>query len=74
MSAPQIAQAKAIMRRNLAQHDDWIVLNQTMQTLAEWAVVDPELKAWLKPQLSRLQTDTRKSVAKRAAKLWKSLY
>ena len=74
MSAPQIAQAKAIMRRNLAQHEDWIVLNQTMQTLAEWAVVDPELKAWLKPQLSRLQTDTRKSVAKRAAKLWKSLY
>ena len=74
MSAPQLVQAKTIMRRNLAQHEDWIVLNQTMQTLAEWAVADPELKAWLKPQLSRLQTDTRKSVTKRAAKLWKSLY
>lgn len=74
MSAEQVIKAKVILRRNLSLQTDWIVLNATMQTLAEWAGSDEELKTWLKPQLERLSTDTRKSVAGRATKLRSQLY
>ncbi|MEL6656113.1 MAG: hypothetical protein AAFY48_05025 [Bacteroidota bacterium] len=73
MTADQKVSAKEIMCRNLEQHDDWIVLNQSMQTLAEWSTKDEALKQWLLPQLERLRTDPRKSVNKRATKLLKSL-
>ncbi|MBC8100855.1 MAG: hypothetical protein H7Y11_15555 [Armatimonadetes bacterium] len=53
--------------------NDWIVLNYTMQTLGVWAQADADLKAWLLPQLERISGDTRKSVAKTAVKLQKSL-
>lgn len=68
MSAAQEAAALGIMKRNLAQHEDWIVLNNTMQTLSSWAVDEPELKAFLLPHLERLQSDGRKSVMARASK------
>ena len=69
MSESQRVQAEAILKRNLAEHKDWIVLNTTMQTLAEWAKDDEMLKSWLLSHLERLSSDTRKSVAKRAKKL-----
>lgn len=68
LSDTQRAAALEIMKRNLAHHQDWIVLNHTTETLAKWAEEDPALKAWLLPQLKRLCSDPRKSVAKRAEK------
>ena len=69
MQAPQLRAAQQLMQNNLANHQDWIVLNQTMDTLTQWAKKDEVLKAWLKPHLERLKTDTRKSVAGRAQKM-----
>ncbi|MEM8824300.1 MAG: hypothetical protein AAGF30_11865 [Pseudomonadota bacterium] len=68
MTAKQRAGALAIMKRNLTRYDDWIVLNQTMGTLAAWAASDRDLAEWLKPQLTRLSQDKRKSVANTARK------
>ncbi|WP_394751070.1 hypothetical protein [Spongiimicrobium salis] len=69
MSETQIVQAKKIMKNNLAHHSDWIVLNQTMDTLTRWAKNDAELKAWLLPHLERLTADERKSVSSKARKM-----
>ena len=69
MTSQQKAAAQAIMQRNLAGHDDWIVLNNTMEALFAWSADDPELREWLKPHLERLSKDERKSVACRAKKL-----
>ena len=68
MTERQRASALEIMKCNLAGHDDWIVLNATIETLAIWAADDRDLKAWLGPHLVRLSSDSRKSVASRAAK------
>lgn len=73
MSSKQKSAAVKILKNNLATHNDWIVLNMTMQTLAEWAQDDPDLKAWLLPHLQRLSQDHRKSVAKKAIRLQKTL-
>lgn len=73
MSPEQIREAKKILRKNLESCNDWIVLNNTMNTLSIWAKDDPELKEWLFPQLNRLSSDKRKSVAGRAQKLTASL-
>ena len=69
MSRKQKAGAIKVMKRNLANHDDWIVLINTMQTLFDWAKNDSNLKKWLVPHLERLSADKRKSVAGRAKKL-----
>ena len=65
----QRAGALAIMKRNLENHGDWIVLNTTMETLTGWAGDDPALAGWLRPHLERHAKDNRKAVAKRAAKM-----
>lgn len=72
MSVRQKASATQIMKRNLAENDDWIVLNNTMEALFKWSRDDEELALWLRPHLERLTTDPRKSVAKRAEKLLKA--
>ena len=69
MTPQQRAAAQAIMQRNLAEHDDWIVLNNTMEALFVWSAGDAGLRGWLKPHLERLSKDNRKSVASRAKKL-----
>lgn len=66
MSPDQLTKARVVLQRNLENHQDWIVLNMTMQTLGEWAKTDPELHTWLKPHLARLAQDPRRSVAKKA--------
>ncbi len=68
LSDEQARRAKELLQRNLTRSTDWIVLNVTMDVLAEWATDDPELAEWLIPVLERLRADPRKSVAKRAAK------
>jgi len=68
MSQTQREQAELILKRNLATHKDWIVLNTTMETLTEWAKEDEALKSWLLPHLDRLYEDKRKSVSGRAKK------
>ena len=69
MNENQIVQAKKIMMNNLANHNDWIVLNQTMDTLTKWSKKDKELKIWMEPHLERLTADERKSVSGRAKKM-----
>jgi hypothetical protein len=73
MDKRQIGQAKIIMKNNLANHNDWIVLNQTMDTLTKWAKKDVDLKDWIKPHLERLTADERKSVSGRAKKMIEKL-
>ena len=68
MNDVQIASAKEIMKNNLANHQDWIVLNNSMETLGQWSKKDGALKAWMLPHLQRLSQDDRKTVAKRASK------
>lgn len=69
MNEKQTEQAKKIMKNNLEKHNDWIVLNHTMDTLTKWAKKDEELKDWITPHLKRLTTDERKSVSGRAKKI-----
>ncbi|MEQ8735601.1 MAG: hypothetical protein RIC29_11805 [Rhodospirillaceae bacterium] len=68
MSPSQRTGALKIMKRNLAKHEDWIVLNTTLETLSLWACDTPPLKKWLVPHLERLSSDSRKSVSKKATK------
>lgn len=69
MAEAQRERATAIMMHNLATHQDWIVLNQTMHTLTLWAEQDPDLRTWIIPHLERLQSDQRKSVSGTAMKM-----
>ncbi len=74
LSTDQMERAKKLLQGNLLSSDDWIVLNQTLETLAEWARTDSKLASWLRPHLDRLSKDPRKSVASRAAKKQKLLF
>ena len=65
----QLVSAKSIIKKNLAEEQDWIVLNNSMETLAKWSRTDGALKDWLHPHLDRLSDDSRNSVSKRAKKL-----
>lgn len=73
MTDRQKNKATIIMKKNLQTSDDWIVQNQTMATLGLWATKDTDLKNWLEPQLKKLSTSYRKSVASRAKKILKTL-
>ena len=68
-SPQQFVSAKSIIKKNLADETDWIVLNNSMETLAKWSKADEALKDWLYPHLERLSDDSRNSVSKRAKKL-----
>ena len=68
MSASQCESAIAIVKRNLAEHPDWIVLNNSIDYLVRLAIKDKDLSAWMIPHLQRLKKDQRKSVATRATK------
>lgn len=68
MNAGQCSRALALVQRNLAEHSDWIVLNNSIEYLLARAPRDVKLRAWLLPHLHRLAKDHRKSVARRAEK------
>lgn len=67
-SEEQLEKAKSIIKHNLETESDWIVLNNSMETLALWGKEDDSLNNWLLPHLQKLSQDGRKSVAKRALK------
>lgn len=69
----QKQKATQIMKYNLENHNDWIVLNQTMETLFKWSKKEEALKVWIQPHLVRLSKDERKSVSKRALKYLETL-
>ncbi|WP_044210433.1 hypothetical protein [Flammeovirga sp. OC4] len=73
ISDQQRLEAISIMKSNLENHNDWIVLNQTMETLFKWSKKDEGLEEWLYPHLVRLSNDERKSVSKRALKYLSTL-
>ena len=73
LSDRQKRRAVEIMKNNLANHRDWIVLNNCMKVLSDWAKQDDDLRECILPHLERLKTDPRKSVASRAAKSHASL-
>lgn len=73
LSPQQRSRAVAIMRRNLAHHNDWIVLNNSMKVLGSWAEDDDDLRQWLKPHARRLAEDPRKAVASTARRLLRRL-
>lgn len=60
-----------ILKNNLVNSTDWIVLNFTMEALVGYSKKYFDLKLWLKPELERFAKDTRKSVANRANKYLK---
>ena len=68
LSDDQAARATELLKRNLTGSSDWIVLNNTMDALAESAESDPALAEWLRGELEALSRDRRKAVAKRASK------
>ncbi|GAA4277424.1 hypothetical protein [Aquimarina mytili] len=74
MSTDQIGKAKTILKKNLINHNDWIVLNTTIKTLASWSKKDPDLKKWIKPHLDKISMDSRKSVSSTAKKAILQLY
>ena len=69
-SEKQLQLAKSVVKNNLENEPDWIVLNCSMETLDKWSKTDRELYDWLTPQLERLSQDKRKSVSKRANKIF----
>lgn len=73
MTAMQQAKAEALVKRNLAEHHDWIVLNNSIEYLADRAQDDRALRVWLRPHLQRLTQELRKSVARRATKALKQI-
>ncbi len=62
-----------IEQSNLVESDDWIVLNNTMESLMFYATSRPDLATWLAPQLRRIADDPRKSVHNRAVKYLREL-
>lgn len=69
MTTDQLQMAKQHLINNLKNHNDWIVLNMTMDTLAHWALNDELLKDAILPHLQRISGDPRKSVASKANKM-----
>lgn len=68
MSPQQNERALEIVKCNLADDSDWIVLNNSIDYLTPRAATDHDLRDWLIPHLNRHADDARKSVAKRAQK------
>ncbi len=69
LSEGQKARGLEIMKDNLVNHKDWIVLNYSMQVLGRWSKDDAKLQKWLRPNAERHARDKRKSVATNGKKL-----
>lgn len=66
LNPQQRARAVGLMKDNLDQFDDWIVINQTLETLGRWAKQDPSLRDWLVPRLWDYSQESRRSIAGKA--------
>jgi hypothetical protein len=73
LSEVQEKKALSVMKNNLENHNDWIVLNTTMDVLSRWSVQSEGLKIWLIPRIEKLQKDPRKSISNRANKIKQQL-
>ncbi|MCG9889969.1 MAG: hypothetical protein MH252_02695, partial [Thermosynechococcaceae cyanobacterium MS004] len=69
MDETRRSKAKELLKFNLETWNDWIVLNNTMDSLAAWSSDDIELRNWLIPKLDKLKSDSRRSVSNRALKI-----
>lgn len=66
LDAGQRRRAVDLLKVNLENATDWLVLNLTMDSLTSLAGEDAALRSWLVPVLLRRCADPRPSVAKRA--------
>ena len=66
LSDGERSDALQLMKSVLTSHEDWIVINQTMGTLGEWARSDDDLRQWLIPVLEGFTRESRISISKRA--------
>lgn len=69
ITARQRVRAAVILRRNLDESSDWIVLNWSLQTLAELARTDTDLIEPLREYLRDFEHSSYKSLVKRARNL-----
>jgi hypothetical protein len=69
LTPSQRERAIAVLRGQLAASDDWLVVNETLTTLASFARDDGQLRAELRQILSSRLGDGRRAVAKRAMTL-----
>ena len=65
----QQARTVRLLKRNLDESTDWIVITCTLETLATFAAGDRALRRDLIGRLQRYRRENRKSIAKRAEKL-----
>jgi len=69
LSSHQRERAAALLRKNLDESSDWIVLNYTLDSLAVLARQDPQLVPVLRGYLRRYEQSSYKSLSSRARKL-----
>lgn len=69
LTKEETTRAIKIMKRNLEQSTDWIVLNTTLQALFELLPARASLKKYLLKQLPELTESRHNSVARRAKKI-----
>lgn len=68
MNNKQRTASTEVVKKNLSESEDWIVLNFSMEAISKWAEDDGSLKDWLLPILIKRTKDRRNSVKKRAEK------
>lgn len=73
LNPKQREQAKVYLCQLVEEREDWIVLVRSMQALGLWAKEDSELAHSLKPHALRHANDQRKTVAKAARALLRTL-
>ncbi len=69
LTPKQRAAARSILKRNLTEKKDWIVVNYSMETLAKLSKDDGQLRTEVLVILKGLLSDPHKSIATRAHKL-----
>ncbi|NWF68385.1 MAG: hypothetical protein HXY40_04810 [Chloroflexi bacterium] len=69
LSDQEKTQAGALLKHNLARAQDWIVINLTLETLAQFAREDTTLRADFRALLEQQQNSRHKSVRSRVKKL-----
>jgi hypothetical protein len=69
LAAEQQARAITLLKLNLEEYDDWIVINLTLEALAKFARRDSELRREFHTILIKFQYSPKKSIASRVRKL-----
>jgi hypothetical protein len=69
LTPAQLDRAVAVLERNLDRYEDWIVVNLTLQSLAEFVRRQDELRSRFLARLRTYEDTAYKSVASRVRKL-----